>query len=295
MNARDAVALIAAVSCAVLWACERPSHSPVRSVAVITQGEGAFAEGVGSQLIAALSRIHALRVIAPGSVLPYAATRKPPTAITADLNVDALIAAAVVRSGDRIIAALQLTQGGKTLWSKNYDRDIAAVDDMAADAAKSLATAAGITVTAEEQAALSRTRRTSPDVLSRYWQAKSRLQQGAAEESIPDFQQALEEDPNYAPARAALSLAYSGLSSVTSPPAKIMPLAKAAAAKAVDLDDQLAEAHIALATVLLWYEYDWTGAERELKRALDLNPSSADAYGLYGNYLNALRDSILFL
>ena len=106
--------------------------------------------------------------------------------------------------------------------------------------------------------------------------------------AIDYFQQAIAKDPSYAPAHAGLAFAYGGLASIYRPPRDVMPKAKAAALRALELDESLAEAHVTLAAVLLFYDWDWPEAEKHLKRALELNPSSAAAHLQYGNYYAAL-------
>ena len=98
----------------------------------------------------------------------------------------------------------------------------------------------------------------------------------------------IEKDPNFAPAYAGLALSYAGLGRFYDEPHKVMPLARQAALKALSLDPTLSEAYTALATVKLQYDWDWDGAEQDVKKAIQLNHSSADAHDLYSAYYTAL-------
>ena len=102
------------------------------------------------------------------------------------------------------------------------------------------------------------------------------------------FEQAIEIDPNYAPAHAGLAFSYRALSSIYMHPQEVMPKAKDAALRALELDETLSEAHTSLGFTRLFYDWDWPGAERAFKRALDLNPSSAEAHNWYRAYLTAM-------
>ena len=265
---------------------ENLSHDPA---------EDYFTDGMTEEMITDLSKVRALRVISRPSVMAYKATHKTPATIARELHVGALVVGSVLRSGDRVRISVQLVSadGEQNLWADSYDRDLRDVLALQADVARNIAAQVRVSLTPGEQASLAAARQVDPEVYRLYLQGRFYLDQHtktATYTAIQFFQQALQKDPNYAPANAQLSFAYSGLSSWYAAPKDVMPKAKAAAQRALELDESLAEAHTALAFVLQNYEWDWPGAERELKRAIELNPSSSDAHYLYGEYLvNLLR------
>ncbi len=253
-----------------------------------------FADGMTEQLITDLSKIGALRVISRTSVMQYKGKHKPLPEIAKELKVDSVVEGSVLQSGNRVRITAQLLYAptDKHLWAESYDRDLRDVLALQGEVARSIADQIRITLTAQEQARLGARPQVDPEVFQLYLRGQYFANQKSLEQvnkGIGYFEQAIAKDPSYAPAHAGLALAYSGLSSIYAAPHEVMPKAKAEAVKALELDDGLSEAHTALATVRMFYEWDWDGAEKELQRAIKLNPSSAEAYHLYGEYFNALN------
>jgi serine/threonine-protein kinase len=257
--------------------------------------EDYFTDGMTEEMITDLSKVRALRVISRPSVMGYKDTHKAPAAIAKELHVAALVVGSVLRSGDRVRISVQLIRadGEQNLWAESYERDMRDVLALQDEVARNIAGQVRVSLSPGEQASLAGARQVDPEVYRLYLQGRFYLDQHTKSSiytAIQFFQQALEKDATYAPADAQLSFALSSLSSFYAAPKDVMPKAKAAAQRALELDDSLAEAHTALAFVLQNYEWDWPGAERELKRAIELNPSSSDAHYLYGEYLlNMLR------
>ena len=134
----------------------------------------------------------------------------------------------------------------------------------------------------------------NPEAYQLYLQGRYHGNKGTEQElkkSIEYYQQALRRDPNYALVDAGLADAYSNLSDWFLAPRQVMPQAKAAAMRALELDESLAEAHTSLAFIKVIYDWDWSGAAREVQRAIELNPNSADAHATF--QLNSLSTSIL--
>ncbi|MBI3695504.1 MAG: protein kinase [Acidobacteria bacterium] len=255
-----------------------------------------FADGMTEQLITDLSKIGSLRVISRTSVMQYKRARKPLAAIAKELKVDAVIEGSVTLSGERVRITAQLiqTSSEKNLWAESYERDLRDVLALQGDVARKIAGEIRITLTPQERMRLAGGRRVDPEVLQLYLKGQYFSNQSTEEtvrKGIGYFEQALQKDPSYAPTYAGMSIAYSSLSSVYAAPHEVMPKARAAAKRALELDETLSEAHTSLATVSLFYDWDWSTAEKELKRAIELNPSSADAHNLYGTYFDALRRS----
>ncbi len=258
-------------------------------------GEDYFADGMTEQMITDLSKIHALRVISRGSVMPYKGAQKAPSEVGRELNVGAVLQGSAMHSDGRVRINLRLIRSsdGATLWAETYERDERDVLALQDEVAREIATQIRITLTPQELDWLKSGRSIEPEVFQLYLRGRYAANQYSEESvlrGIDFYQQALQRDPSYAQAHAGLSLAYSTLSSVYQAPQGVMPKAKAAAQRALELDEELSEAHTALATVLLHYEWDWDGAERELRRAIDLNPSSTDAHLLYGRYFADLQE-----
>jgi TolB-like protein/Tfp pilus assembly protein PilF len=252
-----------------------------------------FADGMTEQLIKDLSKIRALRVISRTSVMQYRGTRKPLPQIARELGVDAVVEGSVMRSGNqvRITAQLIHARNDQHLWAESYDRDLSEVLALQREVARTIAGEIRVTVAPQEQAQLAAVRRVDPEVHQLVLRGQYYGNKGDEDDlnrAIDYYQQAIAKDPSYAPAHAGLAFAYGGLASIYQPPREVMPKAKAAALQALELDDTLADAHVTLAAVLLFYDWDWPEAEKHLKRAVGLNPSSAAAHLQYGNYYAAL-------
>jgi TolB-like protein/DNA-binding winged helix-turn-helix (wHTH) protein/Tfp pilus assembly protein PilF len=258
-----------------------------------------FADGVTDALIADLGQIAALRVISRTSVMRYKGTKKALPEIARELGVDAIAEGSVVREGNRVRIIAQLVEGktDRHLWAHAYERDLTSVLALQGEVAQAIADEIRIRVTPEEQARLARARPVNPeaqDLLLKGWHFYCQgdpLAGGPAWESNllrarDYFRQACDRDPSYAPAQAALAYAYICLGDVAGlPSVENFSKAKAAAAKALELDDALADAHAAFAHSVFSLDWDWATAEREFKRALELNPNSVDFHDRYAFYL----------
>jgi len=254
-----------------------------------------FADGMTEDLITQLSKLGDLKVISHTSVMRYKGTNKPLPEIARELNVDAVVEGAVELSGNhvRITAQLVDARSDEHMWADNYDRDLSDVLLLQSDVARDIAKQIDLKLTPQQQQRLAQDAHpVNPDayqayLLGRYYWNK-RTADGLAQAG-QYFQQAVQKDPNY-------PLAYSGLSDYFAfltliggpeilPPNQAMMQAKAAAVKAVQLDDSSAEAHASMGHILHNYDWDFTGAEREFKRAIGLNPNYAIAHHWYAHLL----------
>jgi tetratricopeptide (TPR) repeat protein len=183
--------------------------------------------------------------------------------------------------------------GEESLWAQSFDRDLRDVLDLQTDVARAIADQIKVSLTPTEKNQLAERHPVDPAVLDLYLKGRAAADAGtedAIHKGMDYFEQALAKDPSYAPAHAALALAYGNLTPGYEAPKKVMPESRKHAQRAIELSgDTLAEADTALAGVMLRFDWDWDGAEREIRHALELNPNSADAHWLYGNYLIGLQ------
>lgn len=257
-----------------------------------------FVDGMTDALITDLAKIHALRVISRTSVMQYKGKHKPAPQIARELNVDAVVEGTVLRSAGRVRITAQLIEAPKDrhLWAETYERDLRDILALQDEVAKAIADEVKITLTPPEKTRLSNARPVDPTANEAYLRGlyelhgmtaepTQTLKSQSIEKAIGYFQQALVHDPNNALAYSGLADAYSSLSTIYKAPIEVMPKAKAAATKAIELDDTLAEAHASLGYVALTFDWDWARAEHEFRRALELNPSSPRAHAGYAEYL----------
>jgi len=224
--------------------------------------------------------------------MQYKGTKKRLRDIARELGVDAIVEGSVVQAEGRVRISARMTRAATEtqLWAENYVRDLKDVLTLQDQVAQQVAAGIQLTLTPEEKTRLSEGQ-VNPEAYQLYLQAQFAFNQESIpmrKQAIQLFEQAIQKDPNYARAYAGLALAYGSLGRFYEEPNVVMPKAREAALKAISLDETVSEAHTALATVRLQYDWDWQGAESELKRAIQLNRSSADAHDLYSAYNSAL-------
>src|SRR6202171_306592 len=298
--------LISTLSVGLWWWRLRPLAKPpvINSVAVLPlanlsgdPNQEYFSDGITEQLITNLGKVGGLRIISRTSVMRYKGSRKTLPEIARELNVDAIVEGAVLRSPQRVRITAQLVRGSpeEHLWAETYERDstelLAVQNDLAAAiTAKILGKLSPL-----QQAHLPSPQAINPEAHSAYMRARFFLQNRrspeGARKALDYSLQATQLDPNSAPAFSALADSYvatSDLGAATA--AEVMPAARAAAQRALALDPDLGNAHTSLADILLDYFLDWHGPEHEFKRALELNPSDAAAHVRYAGYLAAVGE-----
>jgi TolB-like protein/DNA-binding winged helix-turn-helix (wHTH) protein/Tfp pilus assembly protein PilF len=254
-----------------------------------------FADGMTDELITNLGKIGALRVISRTSVMSYKGTRKPLAQIARDLNVDGVVEGTVLRSGERVRITAQLIRVNpeRHLWAESYERDLRDVLALQEDVVHDIAREVRIKLTPQERALLSNGRPVNPEAQEAYLRGvyfwNKRTTQGF-EKSIEYFNQAIRKEPSYALAYAGLANAYNMLGAYGySVPREIYPKAHVAALKALALDDTSGEAHAALGLYKSVYEWDQPGADRELRRAIELDPGYAFAHIWRGEGLSIME------
>jgi serine/threonine-protein kinase len=251
-----------------------------------------FADGMTDALITELSQIKKLRVISRTSVMQYKQTRKPIEQIAQELNVDAVVEGSVARAGDRVRINAKLIQANVegTLWADNFERNFTDVLALQSDMATAIARRIQVELSSAEQTQLSRSRTVVPEAYEAYlkgrYEVAKRTTQGFLS-AIDYFQKAIDRDKTFAAAYAGLSETYLHMSNEDlRSPAEMIPKAKAAAAKALELDENLAEAHASLATIRFFY-LEPEGVEADFQKAIALNPNYAQALHWYALYLVA--------
>jgi TolB-like protein/Tfp pilus assembly protein PilF len=247
-----------------------------------------LADGMTEEVIGRLSMIHGLRVISRTSVMQLKDTKLLAPEIAAKLGVDALVEGSVIREGNRIRVHAQLIRApnDEHFWSETYDRELGDALALESDVAESIARRVEVTVTGEERARLVVAREVSPAVYESYLRGRGVRGNSRAEieKSVTYFEEAIKNDPAFAPAYAGLAVAYSRLGTVevgAMPPTEARQKVINAARKALELDPNLAEAHAQLAFVYM-QRWQWRDAEVEYRRALELNPNDAAAYRGFG-------------
>jgi TolB-like protein/DNA-binding winged helix-turn-helix (wHTH) protein/Flp pilus assembly protein TadD len=263
-----------------------------------------FADGMTEALITNLGKASALRVISRTSVMRYKDTKKPLPEIAKELQVDALVEGTVARSGDHLRITANLVQASpeRHLWAETYERDLRDVLALQNDVARNITQQVQIKLTPEEHARLSTSHPVDPEayqlyIKGRYFWVKRNRE--SFDRAMDYFQKAIDRDPGYAAPYSGLADCYvlfgSSFDVGGLAPNEVQPKAKAAALKALELDSSLSDAHNSLAYVKLNYDWDWSGAEAEFKRSLELNPGYAHGHHWYAHLLfsSGRRDEAL--
>ena len=294
--------LIAAIIYVGFMRARRTSLPPtISSIAVLPfqnlsndSTQDYFVDGMTDALIGDLAKIGALRVISRTSSMHYKGTNKSLPEIARELNVDAVVEGTVQRSGDRVHVRAQLIHAASDshLWAADYDRDLGDVLDLQSEVARAIAGEVRIKITPAEQRLLVPKRTFARAAIDNYLQGRyfwnTRTEQGLRK-AIGYFESAINADPNYAPAYAGLADCYNQLGTVmigVMPPSEARRTAETAARKGLEIDNELAEAHAALAYVNL-FNWNWATADEEFKRSIELNPNYASAHSHYAHYLVA--------
>ncbi len=303
---RTAVAAVAVVLAPLLalatwWAVlRRPAGGAIDSLAVLPFVNSSadpntdyLSDGITESVINNLSQLPGLRVMARGTVFRYKGKSDDPLKIGRDLRVRAVLSGRLVEREDTVVVQAELIDvaNGSRLWGGQYSRKMANIFALQEDLSTEISEKLRLRLTGEEKQRLTKRYTENAEAYQLYLKGRYYWNKGTeegAKKSIEYYQQATEKDPAYALAYFGLADAYNLLSAFAwLPPREAIPKAKAAALKALEIDDRLAEAHAALGYASLSYDYDWPAAGRHFERALALNPSSANGFG-YSNYLSGL-------
>jgi DNA-binding winged helix-turn-helix (wHTH) protein/Tfp pilus assembly protein PilF len=278
---------------------ETPAAPTLRTMAVLPfqplvaeYRDPALELGMADTLIARLGGREII-VRPVSSVRKYVESDQDPLAAGHELGVELILEGSIQKRGDSIRVTVRLvrTADGASLWTGTFDEqftDIFVVEDAIAN---KVVAALALQLDAEEQKHLTRRHTENVEAYQSYLKGRFHWNKRGPQDlrnAIEHFKQAIALDPSYALAYAGLADAYTLLANAGSPAHKIMPKALAVARTAVSLDDNLAEAHAALGNVIIYYHYDFVEAEREEKRAIELNPNYATAHHWYSELLMGL-------
>jgi len=253
-----------------------------------------FADGMTEELISTVSRIGELSVISRTSVMKYKDTTTPINEIGAELSTGTVLEGSVRKSGNRVRITVQLidAQSDKHLWAQSYDRDLTDVFAIQGDIAQQIAEALRIQLLSDERRGIQRMQTVSPDAYSLYLKGRFYWNERTEEEvrkALQYFDDAIKMEHGFAMAYSGLADCYLVLADYGwMPPGEGASKAKEYALKALELDDSLAEAHASLGLAMMDF-WDFKIAEMELKRALELRPSYAQALHWYTSLLYYTR------
>jgi TolB-like protein/DNA-binding winged helix-turn-helix (wHTH) protein/Tfp pilus assembly protein PilF len=291
--------MLASLLVIVIWPwLSRGRGDAIDSVAVLpfvnasTDPDAEYlSDGIPETLIGQLSQIPRLKVMARSTVFRYKGANVDPQKVGRELNVRAVLTGRVLQRGEMLTISMELmdVRDGSQLWGKQYNRKLADTLAVQEDIAREVTDKLRLRLASVEEKRLTAHVTENVEAYQLYLKGRyhwNKRTPDGIQKAIESFQQAIEKDPGYALAYAGLADCYH-VPANPLPPRKKMPLAKAASMKALQLDDTLVEAHTSLARVLFVYEWDWPAAEKEFKRAIELNSRYAPAHQWYGGYLTA--------
>jgi len=297
------VALVALLA-VVAWLYWLPARGKaIDSVAVLPFANASgdpnteyLSDGITEGVINSLSQLPQLQVMARSTVFHYKGRDDDPRKIGRDLHVGAVLVGRILQRGERVNIQTELVDvaTGSQIWGEQYNRGLADLQTVQEEISREISGKLRLKLRGEEQSRLARGHTENAEAYQLYLKGRSAFNKRGAESlkrAIQYFEQATTLDPRFAQAYVGLANTYGVISTYSGglPPKESMPKAKEAALKALELDDTLAEAHAALAYVKSTYDRDWTGAEREFKRALELNPNYVDGRYFYAYiYLSAM-------
>jgi TolB-like protein/Tfp pilus assembly protein PilF len=278
---------------------QRAAGAPVKSIAVLPfkplvaeSRDESLEMGMADTLIARLSNISEINVRPISAVRKYAGIEQDALAAGREQKVDAVLDGQIQKSGDAIRVTVRLVrvEDGGPIWASQFDEKMTNIFRVQDSISERVAGALALRMTSPEQERLKKQYTENTVAYELYLKGRyhlNRLTDDGFLKGLEYFQQVIEKDPNFALAYVGLAESYNDLAGFNvRPPKDVYPKAKSAAETALKLDDTLGQAHTALALVNMAYDWDWSGAEREFKRAIEISPSDSDAHYQYAYYLS---------
>ena len=277
------------------------ASAPIRSIAVLpfelsgaepNSDEEYLSDGMTESILNSLTQLSDLRVIARSTVFRYKGKKPDPVVVGKELGVQTVLVGRLLQRGDSLMISTELmdVRDNKQIWGERYNRKMTDLLALQGEIARDVTNKLRVKLSGSDEQRLLKNYTENVEAYRLYLKARfywNRRTPKDVERAIEACQQAIAIDPNYAPAYAGLSDAYS-LPPFGASPRERMSKARDAALKALSLDDNLAEAHTALGRILLYHDYNFTAAEREYRRAIELDPNSAIAHHRYGEVLGIL-------
>ena len=292
----SALAILLIVAAAYAYYVRHKSNGAISSIAVmpfVNEGGNAdveyLSDGMTETLISSLSQLPNLNVRPRASVFRYKGKETNPQTIGNELNVQAILNGRVTQRGEDLSLFVELIDVAldKVVWSHQYNRKQSDLVALQSDIARDVSSRLTPKMSGTDEAKVTKTYTTNPEAYQLYLKGKyyqSKYNEDSYRKAIDHYQQAIDLDPNYALAHLGIAEVYNNASDWYLAPNVAMPKAKAAVLKALELDNTLAEAHYYLGIFVFWYDWDWATAEREMKRAIELDSN----YPMYGLYLTAM-------
>ncbi len=302
---RARVLITAAVLVAILvgfayYFLSRKNYTAIESIAVlpfVNESGNAdveyLSDGMTETLISSLSQLPKLNVKARSSVFRYKGKDTNAQTIGKELNVQAILNGRVVQRGQDLTLYVELVdaQTGNRIWGDQYNKPITNLISLQNEITRDVSQKLKTKLSGADEQKLAKIYTANTEAYQLYLKGRYhalKLTRSELQSGISYFRQAINIDPNYALAYAGLSDAHRSLAlSGEMLPNEVFPPARAAAIKAIEIDDTLAEGHANLGLVIFRYDWDWNAAEKEFKRALELDPHSADAYANYAHLLSS--------
>jgi TolB-like protein len=285
---------------AAAWLWSRVERPAIDSVAILPFSNSNadteyLSDGISESIIDSISQLPNLRVMSWSAVSHYKGPTTDPLKAGHDLGVSAVLTGQIVQRNDHVLIQTELVdlRNGTQLWGEQYDRKSSDLIPLQEDISRQISEKLRLRLSGEDERKLTRIHTADPEAYREYLKGRyfwNKRSEDGLKKAIAYFQQAIDRDPAYAQAYAGLADSYDLLDDWgATPPRESFPKARAAALKALELDDSLAEAHTSLAFVKDNYDWDFIAGEQEFKRAIALDPNYATAHQWYAMHLAALQ------